>query len=73
MRLPGFIFTIAMAEAGSFINSIEARQGIKVACLEEISFRNGWIDLDGLMRRASQLSKSEYGEYLSRLAGEENF
>jgi glucose-1-phosphate thymidylyltransferase len=61
----------AMADAGTFINSIEARQGIKVACLEEISFRNGWIDLDGLRRRASQLSKSEYGEYLIRLAAEE--
>lgn len=62
----------AMADAGVFVNSIEARQGIKVACLEEISYRNGWIDLDGLNRRAAQLSKSEYGMYLKRLIAEES-
>jgi glucose-1-phosphate thymidylyltransferase len=60
----------AIADAGVFINAIEARQGIKVACLEEISYRNGWIDLDMLKRRASQLSKSAYGLYLGRLAAE---
>ena len=62
----------AMADAGVFINSIEARQGIKVACLEEISLRNGWINPDKLKRRASQLSKSKYGEYLKRLIAEES-
>ena len=62
----------AMAEAGVFINSIEARQGIKVACLEEISHRNGWIDLDGVSRRAVKLSKSEYGAYLKNLIAEES-
>ena len=62
----------AMADAGVFINSIEARQGIKVACLEEIAFRNGWVNLDQLKRRASQLSKSEYGTYLKRLVEEES-
>ena len=62
----------AMADAGVFINSIEARQGIKVACLEEISLRNGWINLDKLEYRASQLSKSKYGEYLKRLVEEES-
>ena len=60
----------AIADAGVFINAIEARQGIKVACLEEISYRNGWIDLDMLKRRASQLSKSAYGLYLGRLVAE---
>jgi glucose-1-phosphate thymidylyltransferase len=60
----------AIANAGVFINAIEARQGIKVACLEEISYRNGWIDLDMLKRRASQLSKSAYGLYLGRLVAE---
>ena len=60
----------AIADAGVFINAIEARQGIKVACLEEISYRNGWIDLDMLKRRASQLSKSAYGLYLGRLIAE---
>ncbi len=62
----------AMADAGVFINSIEARQGIKVACLEEIAFRNGWVNLDQLKRRASQLSKSEYGTNLKRLVEEES-
>ena len=62
----------AMADAGVFINSIEARQGIKVACLEEISYRNGWIDLDGLKGRAVKLSKSKYGAYLNRLIAEES-
>ena len=62
----------AMADAGVFINSIEARQGIKVACLEEISYRNGWIDLDGLKGRAARLSKSKYGAYLKRLIAEES-
>jgi len=62
----------AMADASVFINSIEARQGIKVACLEEISLRNGWINLDKLTCRASQLSKSKYGEYLKRLVEEES-
>lgn len=61
----------AMADAGVFINSIETRQGIKVACVEEISYRNGWIDLDQLKWLASQLAKSEYGLYLNRVIAEE--
>lgn len=60
----------AMTDAGVFINSIEARQGIKVACIEEISYRNGWISLGQLRRRASQLSKSGYGSYLKRIVAE---
>lgn len=60
----------AMTDAGVFINSIEARQGIKVACIEEISYRNGWISLGQLRRRASQLSKSAYGSYLKRIVAE---
>ena len=57
----------AMADAGVFINSIEARQGVKVACLEEIAFRNGWIDIDMLKERYEELSKSDYGSYLKGL------
>lgn len=57
----------AVADAGVFINSIEARQGLKVACLEEIAFRNGWIDLERLKRRGQQMAGSEYGSYLNRL------
>lgn len=61
----------AMVEGGAFINSIEARQGIKVACLEEIAFRNGWIDLDMLNERHSELCKSDYGAYIKKLIDEE--
>ena len=60
----------AIADAGVFINSIEARQGIKVACLEEIAFNNGWIDLERLKRRSQHLAKSDYGAYLTRLIKE---
>jgi glucose-1-phosphate thymidylyltransferase len=60
----------AMGDAGVFINSIEARQGVKVACLEEIAFRNGWIDLEMLKERSRELSKSDYGSYLNRLVAE---
>ena len=61
----------AMADAGVFIRSIEERQGVKVACLEEIAFRNGWIDMNMLKQRSRDLSKSDYGLYLNRLIIEE--
>ncbi|ESF72523.1 glucose-1-phosphate thymidylyltransferase, partial [Salmonella sp. 741265077_HSA] len=43
------------------------RQGFKIACLEEIAWRNGWLDDDGLKRAASQLEKTGYGQYLLEL------
>ena len=60
----------AIADAGVFINSIEARQGVKVACLEEIAFRNRWIDLETLKHRGQKMAKSDYGVYLTRLIKE---
>lgn len=60
----------AMADAGVFINAIEARQGVKVACLEEIAYRNGWISAEMVKDRAEKLAKSEYGAYLSRFISE---
>lgn len=60
----------AMADAGVFINAIEARQGVKVACLEEIAYRNGWISANMVKDRAEELAKSEYGAYLSRFISE---
>lgn len=60
----------AIADAGVFINSIEARQGVKVACLEEIAIRNGWIDLERLKHRGQQMANSDYGGYLTRLVKE---
>ena len=54
----------SMLEASQFIHTIENRQGLKVACPEEISWRNGWIDDTQLERMAAQLAKSGYGQYL---------
>lgn len=60
----------AISDAGVFINSVEARQGLKVACLEEIAFGAGWIDLDRLKYRSQQMAKSDYGAYLNSLIKE---
>ncbi|MDR2015602.1 MAG: glucose-1-phosphate thymidylyltransferase RfbA [Azoarcus sp.] len=57
----------SLLEAGLFIQTIEKRQGLKVACLEEIAWRAGWIDDEALMRLAVPLAKNDYGRYLRRL------
>jgi len=57
----------SMLEASQFIHTIENRQGLKVACPEEISWRNGWIDDAQLEKIAQVLAKSGYGQYLSGL------
>ncbi|MDR2352122.1 MAG: glucose-1-phosphate thymidylyltransferase RfbA [Deltaproteobacteria bacterium] len=57
-----------LLEAGQFIHTIEKRQGMKIACLEEVAFRNGWIDRESLLRRARELSQNAYGKYLEALA-----
>lgn len=57
-----------MLGASNFIHTIVSRQGLQIACPEEISFRSGWIDRDELLRQASKLSKTRYGSYLLRLA-----
>ena len=60
----------ALLEAGHFIQTIEHRQGMKVACLEEIAFNNQWLTVDDLCRKGETLGKTSYGQYLSRLAFE---
>jgi glucose-1-phosphate thymidylyltransferase len=55
--------------ASSFIEAIQNRQGLYVACLEEIAFRRGWLSREGLLSAAEAMSKTEYGEYLRFLAG----
>lgn len=60
----------SLLEAGSFVQTIEHRQGLKVACLEEIAFNNGWLTKEQLTEQGQALSKNEYGQYLLRLAGE---
>ncbi|MOA49510.1 Glucose-1-phosphate thymidylyltransferase 2 [compost metagenome] len=57
----------SLLEAGSFVQTIEHRQGLKVACLEEIAFHNGWLGKDDLQRIGSSLSKNGYGQYLLSL------
>lgn len=60
----------SLTEASNYIEVIEKRQGLKVACLEEIAFRNGWISADKLRQVATPMAKNQYGQYLLRLAGE---
>lgn len=54
----------SLLEASQFVETLEKRQGYKVACLEEIAFNNGWIGKDHLTKAAQALSKNEYGRYL---------
>ncbi len=58
----------SLMEAGEFVRAIEKRQGLKVACLEEIAYENGWIGSENLNEVAQLHGKSAYGEYLRNLA-----
>jgi glucose-1-phosphate thymidylyltransferase len=60
----------SLLEASMFIQTIEKRQGLKVACLEEIAYRQGYIDAGQLQELAKRLAKSTYGEYLKRTIDE---
>lgn len=60
----------SLLEASQYVQTIEHRQGLKVACLEEIGFNNGWISRDKLVAQAKALGKTAYGQYLLKLAGE---
>jgi glucose-1-phosphate thymidylyltransferase len=57
----------SLLEAGSFVQTIEQRQGFKVACLEEIAYRNGWLTATEVLDRAKQMEKTSYGSYLMSL------
>lgn len=59
----------SLLEAGQFVATVEHRQGLKVACLEEIGFNNGWLTREDLQRQGTLLSKNGYGQYLLSLAG----
>lgn len=61
----------SLAEASTFIEVIEKRQGLKVACLEDIAFSQGWISREKLREVAKPMSKNDYGKYLLRLADED--
>ena len=62
----------SLIEAGQFVQTIEHRQGYKIACLEEIAYRNGWINKEKIIEIAKPLSKNGYGQYLYDLVREEN-
>lgn len=57
----------SLMEAGQFIQTIENRQGLKVACLQEIAFHNGWLSSELLLKQAEKLKNTSYGEYLFKL------
>lgn len=59
-----------LQEASQFVSMIQRRQGLYIACIEEIAYRRGFIDRDQLLRLAQPLMKTEYGEYLKVVAGE---
>lgn len=60
----------SLAEASIFVEVIEKRQGLKIACLEDIAYRNGWINADKLREVAGPMSKNQYGQYLLKLLEE---
>lgn len=60
----------SLLEAGQFVQTIEHRQGLKVACLEEIAFMNGWITKKDLLKKANTLIKTDYGKYLLKISEE---
>ena len=62
----------SLLEASTFIETIEKRQGLMVACLEEIAYRSKFIDINQLQKLASRLGTSKYGQYLERLIREES-
>jgi len=65
-----FLSHESLTEASNYIEVIEKRQGLKVACLEEIAFRNGWIDSARLRAVATPMAKNQYGQYLLKLSEE---
>lgn len=60
----------SLIRASTFVESIEERQGLKIACLEEIAFRKGYINREQLLKLAEPLSKNQYGQYLIKVANE---
>ena len=60
----------SLSEASTFIEVIEKRQGLKIACLEGIAFRQGWIDAGKLRQLAQPMLKNQYGQYLLKVIEE---
>ena len=62
----------SLQQAASYIQAIQERQGLKVACIEEIAWRNGWIDTESLVETGSKMATNSYGRYLVQLAQEDD-
>ena len=62
----------SLSEASTFIEVIEKRQGLKIACLEGIALRNGWITEDRMRELAQPMLKNQYGQYLLKVVDELN-
>lgn len=60
----------SLSEASTFIEVIEKRQGLKIACLEEVAYRQGWISADKMRELAAPMAKNQYGQYLLQVIGE---
>ena len=60
-------------EASQFVQTIEKRQGLKIACIEEIAYRKGWITSVELLKQAKQLKNTDYGKYLEELVNEKKW
>ena len=58
-----------MSDASNFVETIQSRQGLRIACLEEIALNNGWLEKEVLLRNLNIDNKSEYAEYLRNLVG----
>ncbi|MDE5876451.1 MAG: glucose-1-phosphate thymidylyltransferase, partial [Muribaculaceae bacterium] len=62
----------SLAEASIYVEVLEKRQGLKIACLEGIAYTNGWITAERLRELARPMLKNQYGQYLMKIADEEN-
>ena len=60
-----------MLDAANFVQAVQIRQGLYIACLEEIAYNNGYIDREQLLSQAEKLKTTDYGKYLFRIAGAE--
>ena len=58
----------SLIQAGQFVQTVEQRQGFKIACLEEIAYQNGWVSQDELVTQGETLKKTGYGQYLLKVA-----
>ena len=56
-----------MLDAANFIRTVEPRQGLQIACLQEIAYENGWMTKDDICESVQDMLKTEYGQYLMRL------